>query len=212
MSEEKTIVHLVRHGEVENPQRILYGRLPNYHLSAAGKEMAEKAARALSTRDITYVVSSPLERAQETAAPLATILGVDVALDGRLIEPSNAFEGKRFGVGDGALRDPRNWLRLYNPFRPSWGEPYTEVGGRMIEAVDSARAAARGHEAVCVSHQLSIWVTRLRLEGRRLWHDPRNRQCGLASVTSLVYVGDDLIEIDYTEPAGPTPTNASKGA
>lgn len=212
MSEEKTIVHLVRHGEVENPERILYGRLPNYHLSAAGKEMAAKTARALSTRDITYVVSSPLERAQETAAPLATILGLDVALDGRLIEPGNAFEGKRFGVGDGALKDPRAWLKLYNPFRPSWGEPYTEVAARMIEAVDSARAAARGHEAVCVSHQLAIWVTRLRLEGRRLWHDPRNRQCGLASVTSLVYVGDDLVEIDYTEPAGPTPKNATKGA
>ncbi len=208
----KTVVHLLRHGEVENPQRILYGRLPDYHLSAAGKEMVEKAARELSTRDITYLVSSPLERAQESAAPLAATSGLEVALDGRLIEPSNAFEGQKFGVGDGVLRNPRSWTKLYNPFRPSWGEPYSHIARRMLEAVGAARAAARGHEAVCVSHQLAIWVTRLKLEGKHLWHDPRKRQCALASVTSLVYDDDRLIEIDYTEPAGPTPASASKGA
>ena len=209
----KTIVHLVRHGEVENPQRILYGRLPDYHLSAAGKEMSEKAARALSTRDITYIVSSPLERAQETAAPIATTTGLDIALDGRLIEPANAFQGQRFGVGDGALKDPRNWLKLYNPFTPSWGEPYKDIAGRMFEAVVAARSVARGHEAVCVSHQLAIWTLRLKLEDKHLWHDPRKRQCALASVTSLVFDDDDrLIEIDYIEPAGPTPSTATKGA
>ena len=209
----KTVVHLVRHGEVENPQRILYGRLPDYHLSAAGREMAEKTARVLSTRDITYIVSSPLERAQETAAPIAVTTGLDIALDGRLIEPANAFQGQRFGVGDGALKDPRNWLKLYNPFQPSWGEPYKDIADRMLEAVSAARSAARGHEAVAISHQLSIWTLRLQLEGRRLWHDPRKRQCGLASVTSLVYDDDDrLIEIDYSEPAGPTSPTATKGA
>ncbi|HEX3816461.1 MAG TPA: histidine phosphatase family protein [Mycobacteriales bacterium] len=208
----KTVVHLLRHGEVENPEKILYGRMPNYHLSAAGKEMAEKAARELSTRDITYLVSSPLERAQETAVPLATTTGLDVALDGRLIEPSNAFEGQRFGVGDGALKSPRNWAKLYNPFRPSWGEPYREIADRMLEAVAAARNAAMGHEAVCISHQLAIWTARLKLEGKRLWHDPRKRQCGLASVTSLVYEDDKLVEIDYFEPAGPTSPNATKGA
>ena len=208
----RTVVHLVRHGEVDNPQKILYGRLPDYHLSAAGKEMAEKAARALSTRDIKYVVSSPLERAQETAAPLAATLGLDVALDGRLIEPSNAFQGQRFGVGDGALKDPRNWAKLYNPFKPSWGEPYADIARRMLEAITAARNAARGHEAACVSHQLAIWTARLKLEGRHLWHDPRKRQCALGSVTSLIYDDDKLIEIDYIEPSGPTPSTASKGA
>jgi broad specificity phosphatase PhoE len=208
----RTVVHLLRHGEVDNPKGVLYGRLPDYHLSAAGKEMAEKAARALGTRDITYLVSSPLERAQETAAPIATAFGLDVALDGRLIEPANAFEGMKFGVGDGSLRHPANWPKLYNPFRPSWGEPYADIAARMLEAVGAARAAAEGHEAVCVSHQLPIWTLRRHLEGKRLWHHPQRRECGLASLTSVIYDDDRIQGIEYTEPAGPTPAEATPGA
>jgi thiol-disulfide isomerase/thioredoxin len=54
----------------------------------------------------------------------------------------------------------------------------------MLEALHAAREAAAGHEAVCVSHQLPIWVLRRYVERKRLWHDPRTRQCGLASLTS----------------------------
>ena len=208
----RTVVHLLRHGEVENPKKILYGRLAGYHLSAAGRAMAEKAAAYLAERDVTYLVSSPLERAQDTAAPLASRTGLEVHIDGRFIEPTNFFEGKTFGVGDGAMRYPRNWVVLWNPFRPSWGEPYKEVAARMIEGIATAREQARGHEAVVVSHQLPIWVTRLRLTGKRLWHDPRNRECSLASVTSLNYDDDTLVGIDYTEPAGSTDPDAARGA
>ncbi|HVX44054.1 MAG TPA: histidine phosphatase family protein [Mycobacteriales bacterium] len=207
-----TVVHLLRHGEVENPKKILYGRLPGYHLSAAGREMAEKAAVALSERDLTYLVSSPLDRALDTAAPLAARTGLEVALDERFIEPTNFFEGKEFGVGDGALRHPGNWKALWNPFRPSWGEPYKAVALRMIAGMAAARELARGHEAVVVSHQLPIWVTRLQLSGKRLWHDPRKRECSLASVTSFTYDGEELVDIGYTEPAGKTDPNAARGA
>jgi broad specificity phosphatase PhoE len=206
----RTVVHLLRHGEVDNPTGVLYGRLPDYHLSAAGKEMAEKAARALGTRDITYLVSSPLERAQETAAPIATAFGLDVALDGRLIEPANAFEGMKFGVGDGSLRHPANWPKLYNPFRPSWGEPYADIAARMLEAVGAARAAAEGHEAVCVSHQLPIWVSRLAAEHRRLWHNPNTRQCALGSVTSFNFDGDELTGVSYAVPPRRTVTDPDR--
>jgi broad specificity phosphatase PhoE len=198
----RTTVHLLRHGEVDNPRGILYGRLPGHHLSELGRTMAETAAKALAERDIVHLVTSPLERAQETAAPLAEATGLTPTVDERLIEPTNAFEGLTFGVGDGALRHPRNWRKLYNPFRPSWGEPYREVAARVLAAVADARTAAEGHEAVCVSHQLPIWVTRLNLEGRRMWHDPRKRQCALASVTSLIYDDDRLAAIEYSEPAG----------
>ena len=111
------------------------------------------------------------------------------------------FQGKTFGVGDGALRRPGHWKYLRNPFRPSWGEPYVEQVVRMIAAIADARDAARGQEAVLVSHQLPIWVTRCALERRRLWHDPRRRQCTLASLTTLAYLGDDLVSISYSEPA-----------
>ncbi|MBC3843735.1 histidine phosphatase family protein [Streptacidiphilus sp. 4-A2] len=191
----------MRHGEVHNPEGVLYGRLPGYHLSELGKEMAERVADHLSGRDITHVVASPLERAQETAAPIAAAHGLDTAVDGRLIEAENIFQGKTFGVGDGSLRNPGYWKYLTNPFRPSWGEPYIEQVVRMMGALDAARDAARGHEAVCVSHQLPIWVTRSFTERRRLWHDPRKRQCSLASLTSFTYHGDKIVSIGYSEPA-----------
>jgi broad specificity phosphatase PhoE len=196
------IVHLVRHGEVDNPAGVIYGRIPGYHLSADGRLMAKAAADFLAGRDITVLRCSPLDRAVETAAPIAAELGLEAVTDDRLIEPANHFEGMRFGVGDGSLRRPRHWRYLWNPFRPSWGEPYAEVAARMLAAAADAARAADGHEAVCVSHQLPIWVTRLATEGRRLWHDPRRRQCALGSVTSLTFAGGRVTGVSYAQPSG----------
>jgi broad specificity phosphatase PhoE len=196
------IVHLVRHGEVDNPDRVLYGRIAGFGLSEAGRVMAKAAADFLSGRDIVVLKSSPLQRALETAEPIAAELGLQVEIDDRLIEPWNYFEGMRFGVGDGALRQPRHWIHLRNPFRPSWGEPYGEIAERMLAAATDAAEAAAGHEAVCVSHQLAIWVAREAAEGRRLWHDPRRRQCALGSVTSLMFADDKIIGLNYAEPSG----------
>jgi broad specificity phosphatase PhoE len=205
-------VHLLRHGEVHNPKKILYGRLPGYHLSETGRQMAVTVAEHLAGRDLVHLVSSPLERAQETAAPIAWAFGLDPVLDERLIEAANQFEGTRFGVGDGALRRPANWWKLRNPARPSWGEPYLQIAQRMVAAIQDARKTADGHEAIMVSHQLPIWTVRRFLQHQRLWHDPRKRQCGLASLTTLVYEDDKLHRIEYAEPAGPTSPRAVSGA
>ena len=196
-----TIVHFLRHGEVENPSKILYGRLPGYRLSSVGEQMAKAAAQSIAGRDITYVVSSPLERARQTAEPVAEQFGLEIATDERLIESSNYFEGKRVGVGDGVLRDPRNWWVLRDPFQPSWGESYLKIAQRMAAALHVARAAAEGHEALCVSHQLPIWTLRRHLEHKRLWHDPRRRRCALASITSFHFDDATLVGIGYSEPA-----------
>jgi broad specificity phosphatase PhoE len=197
----RTLVHLLRHGEVHNPEGLLYGRLPGYHLSELGQQMATAVADALADHDVSLVVASPLERAQETAQPIADRHGLPVLTDGRLIEAGNFFEGKKFGVGDGSLRHPGVWPRLVNPFRPSWGEAYERIAERMLEVVNQARQDAEGHEAVLVSHQSPVWIARLKLEGRRLWHDPRKRQCSLASLTTLTYDGDRLTSIELVEPA-----------
>jgi broad specificity phosphatase PhoE len=207
-----TVVHLLRHGEVHNPDGVLYGRLPGFHLSALGEQMAVRAADALAARDVVLVVSSPMERAQETAAPVAERHGLPVEIDPNLLEATNVLEGQRVSVGDGALRQPRVWKHLWNPFTPSWGEPFAEVAARMGAAIEAARVAADGHEAVLVSHQLPIWVARLSAEKRRLWHDPRKRQCSLASITSLEYDGDRLAAISYTEPSRDLLAQASKRA
>ncbi|MGH3496569.1 MAG: histidine phosphatase family protein [Nocardioidaceae bacterium] len=191
----------MRHGEVHNPTGVLYGRLAGFDLSELGHEMARRVATWLDGHDLTHLVSSPLERAQQSALPIADAFGLQIHPDERVIEASNLFEGKVFGVGDGALRHPRTWWLLRNPLKPSWGEPYTAIVARMLAAVADARDAAAGHEAMIVSHQLPVWVTRLSLEGRRFLHDPRRRQCSLASVTSLTYAGDRLVSVTYNEPA-----------
>jgi len=197
-----TTVHLVRHGEVDNPTGVLYGRLPGFVLSEAGHQMAKVAAAALVGRDVTVVRSSPLERAVQTIAPIAAEFGLTPTTDDRLLESENFFEGKTFGVGDGSLRRPSVWVHLWNPFRPSWGEPYRQVAKRVAAAVEDARDAAEGHEAVLVSHQLPIEVGRRYLEGSTLWHRPDRRKCALASITSVVYDGEKIVRIDYQEPAG----------
>jgi broad specificity phosphatase PhoE len=197
-----TTVYFLRHGEVNNPEGILYGRIPGYSLSGLGVAMAERVAQWAANRDIKAIHCSPLTRAQETAAPIAAQLGLTITTDERLIEASNVFEGKRFSVGDGVLWRPSAWRHLWNPFLPSWGEPYREQVDRMLQAGQAARRAAAGHEAICVSHQLPIWILRSSLEGRRFLHDPRHRECTLASLTSIVFNEDGQVtDINYLEPA-----------
>jgi broad specificity phosphatase PhoE len=192
----------MRHGEVHNPDGILYGRLDGYHLSELGREMAELAARHLADHDVTHVVASSLTRARQTATPIAESHGIPITTDDRVIEAGNSFEGIRVAaMRPTAFLHPRYWGRLTNPARPSWGEPYAEVAARMTAAIDDARDAARGHEAVIVSHQLPIWTARNALMGRRLWHDPRKRECRLASLTTLTYEANDLESVTYSEPA-----------
>jgi broad specificity phosphatase PhoE len=184
---------------VHNPDHVLYGRLPGYHLSANGRMMAAAAADFFAGRPVAAVFASPLERAQETAQPVAARLGLTITTDDRLIESGNVLEGKSVSLASLAL-NPRNWRYLWNPFRPSWGEPYSQVAGRVHQVVDRARDASRGREAVCVSHQLPIWVTRLSAEHKRLWHNPSSRQCALGSVTSLTFDGDRLTGVSYAVP------------
>ena len=198
----RTVVHVMRHGEVHNPDGILYGRLPDCHLSERGKAQAQAVADWMALRDIVYVVASPLERAQETAAPIAQRHSLAVDVDENLIESHNVFQGQRVSPGDGALRDPRNWWHLRNPRSPSWGEAYAEIAVRMRGAVERARIKGEGHEAVCVSHQLPVETLRRAMNSQPLHHFPTRRMCNLASVTSFYFDGDDYVGWGYSELAG----------
>jgi broad specificity phosphatase PhoE len=197
-----TSVHVVRHGEVENPKKILYGRQSGWFLSKRGEEMAKTLGEWARPLNIGAVHASPLERAQQTAKPMADAHGLTIKTDERLIEAANVFEGKPFGVGDGVLKQPSAWPKLWNPWKPSWGEPYVEQVNRMLAAVFSARDAANGRDAIVVSHQLPIWILRSAIEGRRFLHDPRKRICTLASVTSIHFDDEGMISgLSYSEPA-----------
>ncbi len=195
-------VHVLRHGEVENPEKILYGRQPGWRLSERGQEMAKAVAQWSTSLPIAVIHASPLQRAQETAAPLAQLHNLSITTDPNLIEAANIFEGKKFELGSGVLKHPKMWRYLWNPARPSWGEPYEEQIARMLKGVFAARDAAAGKDAFIVSHQLPIWILRSAVEGRRLLHDPRKRECTLASVTSFHLDDDGAIEgVTYSEPA-----------
>jgi broad specificity phosphatase PhoE len=218
-----TVVHLLRHGEVYNPDRVLYGRLPGFGLSDLGIAQAKLAAEFLTKRRIGYLVSSPLERAQQTALPLQQTLGLPIITDERLIEAANELEGRQVAGGKGLFADPANWKYFRNPLRPSWGEPYVEIAARVLAAARTARdaasaagdeglAAGDGVEAICVTHQLPIVIARRAAEGQHLFHDPRRRQCGLASVTSFTFDGEDIVHIDYHEPAATLPSGHGAGA
>lgn len=195
-------IHVLRHGEVENPEKILYGRQPGWRLSDRGQEMAKAVADWSRTLDLGAIQVSPLQRAQETAAPISAAHSLPITTDPNLIEAANVFEGKKFELGSGVLRHPKSWRYLYNPAKPSWGEPYDEQINRMLKALFAARDAANGKDALCVSHQLPIWILRSAVEGRRLMHDPRKRECTLASVTSF-HLDDEgqIMGTSYTEPA-----------
>jgi broad specificity phosphatase PhoE len=190
----------VRHGEVHNPARLLYGRLPGYGLSVDGNGMARQAAEYIKSLDrpVTTLICSPLQRTQESAKPFTEIFGLEPVIDDRVIEPTNVFEGKRMAV---ALVNPWNWRHLRKPALPSWGEPYADVVGRMNKAMTEAWDAADSGDIVIVSHQLPIWITHLAVAGLPLRHDPRTRRCALSSVTSFEMVDSKWTEIAYAEPA-----------
>ena len=145
----RTTIHLMRHGEVHNPEGILYGRLPGYHLSELGRQMALQVADVLSAsgHDIAAVVTSPLERARETGAPTAAAFDLAPTTDARLIEAGNHFEGVSVNRNRWVLAHPEHWRYYLNPLRPSWGEPYTELVARMSAAV---RAGKIGATPCCV--------------------------------------------------------------
>ena len=197
------VVHLLRHGHVHNPDKVLYGRLPEFRLSDAGVAMAQAVADDMvaSGADVGQVIASPLLRAQQTAEPIARAFDVDIVTDDRIIEAQNDYEGRPVQNGPKDFLHPRDWWMLRNPWRPSWGEPYTEQRDRMWAAIRDAAASNPGSETVMVSHQLPIWVARMSFEGRRFLHDPRSRVCGLASLTSFTLEDGEPVSMTYREPA-----------
>ncbi|MDU0479026.1 histidine phosphatase family protein [Staphylococcus chromogenes] len=196
-----TIVHLVRHGEVYNPDKILYGLMPGFHLSSRGHSMAAATAKAFEGHDVTYLAASPLQRAQETAQPFSKVTGLDVDVDKGLLEAGNRFEGLRTKGWRSQLWNPVRWPLMVDPTKPSWGEHYDVIAARMFDAVERARSKAEGHEAILVSHQLPIVMVQRSVMGKPLAHNPATRQCELASVTSLVFQDREITDIYYSEPA-----------
>jgi len=194
------LLHFVRHGEVHNPEGILYGRLEGFGLSARGQEMAGRASTVLATRPVERILSSPLQRAVESATPLSLATGVPIDIDERLTEGLNDFQGTTLNLKR-IVSDPAVWKMLYNPWRPSWGEPYREIAARMLELAEDARNSVDKGEVVLVTHQVAIWILHRAIAGIPLPHLPHHRQCSLSSITTIKKVGEKWREESYREPA-----------
>ena len=144
---------LVRHGQTPTTGKLLPGRAPGLHLADVGREQAQRAAEriaALTTVDAVY--ASPLERARETAAPIAAARGIKVQIDKGLLECD-------FGDWTGAelkkLMKLPEWgtvQRAPSTFRFPNGESFTEMQTRMVSAIDRLRAKHEGGVIVLVSH------------------------------------------------------------
>jgi broad specificity phosphatase PhoE len=195
------LVHLVRHGEVFNPDKVLYGRIPGFGLSELGHRMAASAAEKLHGHPITRLYASPLQRAQESAQPFVTGFGLEVQTDERLIEPTNKFEGLSFEFGPKVLINPKAWPWVINPMKPSWGEAYVSIAARMLAVMEDAWEATEHGEVALVSHQLPIWMVHRALAGEKLYHDPRKRRCNLSSVSTFEKRGGRFVEVNYQDPA-----------
>lgn len=190
------IVHLVRHGEVRNPARVRYGRMPGFGLSDRGRAQAKATGHRLAARGVAEIVSSPLERAVQTAEIIARACDVDVVTrDERLIESETVFD--RLPLLAPAY--PWHWHRLWNPLRPSWGEPFDAIAARMLAVVRELAARHPHGEAVAVSHRTPIWTARHRLSrwGPPWLSRPRTTH---ASVTSLHLDGGACVSYGYWEP------------
>lgn len=202
MADSARVVHVMRHGQVENPDGVLYGRIPGFGLSELGRRMAREMSEYWADVPLTHLRCSPLQRAQETMAPTAALFPqLEITTDERVIEAENRFEGMVFGKNNLALRDPRMLRHVLNPLKPSWGEPYAEIAARMRSAIaDAAGAAGDGGQALVVSHQLPIEIARRDAQGHRLAHHPGRRQCTLTSVTSFTLRDGVVTAVDYLEP------------
>ena len=162
-----TRIYLVRHGRHELVDKALAGRMPGVHLAPQGREEAQRLAGFFAERDVTTVLSSPLDRCRETAAPIADRLALPVAISDDLIElDCGEWTGKAF---DELERDPR-W-GTWNSERADAGIPGGDtmeaVRGRVMRLVGSLAAQAR-EPAVLVSHSDVIKAAVLTLLGSPL--------------------------------------------
>lgn len=161
MKKKKTTkIYLVRHGEVHNPEKILYGRIPGYKLSERGRNQAAKLGKFLSNRPVRAIYVSPLERTKETAAIVASFLPpAPISYDDRLLEVKTPLEGK-------LLSEFNNIFDFYSePLQSMGGESMTDIWQRMESIIEEVKEKHSGSEVILVSHGDPIMITRAKHKG-----------------------------------------------
>ncbi len=193
-------VFLVRHGEVENPDRVVYSDMPGFGLSSRGREEAAAAAEYLAGQSVAAIYASPLERAQETAAFISERCGVPVTTRDDLTEWLAARRWKGVTWEDLPTAFPGE-LEAYleHPADlPFAEESIAELGARIVSAVYEVTAAHTGENVVVVSHQDPIQAGRLVLRGLPLagLHLNRPGHCDVLTLET----GDPWLEVGHWVP------------
>ena len=164
-----TTVHLLRHGEVHNPDHVVYASLDGFHLTAYGLAQARAAAAHLKGRPIVAVWSSPLQRALETAAAVALVHDLPVMVDERLIEwrLADLWAGVRWEDLPASRPEQIEAYLAHPTDIPGSPETLEQLARRMAEALTDI-AESHGGDVVVVSHQDPLQAARLFLTGRDL--------------------------------------------
>jgi broad specificity phosphatase PhoE len=201
-----TTLYLVRHGEVYNPQDVFYGRMPRFGLSETGKIQAQAASDFLKNRPISYVFSSPLLRARQTAKIiLSPHNGLTLKISNFLNEVYTPFDGDSLDI----LR-ARHW-DVYTGVSSNYEQP-SDVLARTDRFIQKLRNNYSGQQIVSVTHRdvilfYSLWVKNVAVT-------PENKQFGgkldfpenypaPASVVKFVYEtssNDERPRLEYIEP------------
>lgn len=180
-------LHLVRHGEVFNPDHVVYAALPDFHLSNRGRAQAAAAAERLSAFPVAAVLTSPLERAVETATEIASPHGLAPEIDERLIEwkLGDRWAGERWedlpdrfpGELEAYLADATDLA-----FAP---ESLADVADRVATATRDvwAETGGEGH-VIVVAHQDPVEAGRRRLTDRSLtsFHDGKPAHAAIVTL------------------------------
>ena len=197
-----TTLLLVRHGQTPTTGKLLPGRAPGLHLAESGVGQAERAgARIAELKRVDAIYTSPLERARETAEPIAKATGVKPKVERGLLECD-------FGEWTGAelkglmkLPEWRTVQRAPSTFRFPNGESFTEMQVRMVSTLDRLRAAHHGGTVVCVSHADPIKAAMAHALGTHL--DLFQRiVISTCSISAIGYTGDGPMALTVNSTGG----------
>lgn len=159
----ETTMLFVRHGEVDNPNHVLPGRLPNFHLSAQGKAQAKQAGFFLKDRNIDVIYTSPMERCRETADIIRRQTGASVSLftHNGLTEVATARDGEPL-----ASLQQDNFNFFTPMYRKRGAESITDIYNRASKTLQEIRRKYPGKTCVVVTHGDIIIFLKMKL----LWN------------------------------------------
>ena len=194
-----TIIHFVRHGEVDNPDKVAYGRMPGFHLSAKGEEEAKKVGELFKKKDIHIIYTSPLERTFETA----NIISESFPNLPKIVHKYELIEieaSKWQSLPLDELYQNKYFELFFSiPDSDEVPENLHALSKRMGKFTLELSTKHNGQEIICVSHDYPIVLLKLGLEDRSL-AEAKNLQVATGSISTLVFDDDNnLIENKYQD-------------